>query len=178
MVFDVVAPDGSSMLPDDIRLVMHTNPKTFSISYQKVVERIQTLEGWQEQHWGDAPSDMTFEATTGGFMRLYVGLVSTTGPTPSYQGMPLGGTRRETLARERFLDLLALFKHNGAVYDRNGNIAIQGRVKVLFDGGSWTGVFESFSVSEGVESPYQFSLSAGFKVERESHELLSVRGSR
>jgi len=183
VVFDIIAPDRvTSLLPDDIKLVLHINPTTMKFSYQKVIERAQTKGGFVEFHWGDQPAEIAFEAATGGFMRLYSGLSNVTGPGPSNskilpssaKSSSVGGTRRETIAYDKYLDFLALYKNNGAIYDTYGNIALQGQVRITFDGGSWWGYFNAFSVSEDAQKPYQFTLSAGFSVERERHQLRSV----
>lgn len=182
VVFDIISPDHQmSLLPDDLKMVLHVNPTSMSISQTKVVERIQTLGGFVEQHWGDAPTEISFEMATGGFMRLYTGLTATTGPGPanervmpsSMQAWDINGTRRETIAYDKFLDLLALFHNNGMIYDRRGTIAMQGQIKISFDGMSWFGYFNSFTISETAEQPFSFSLSAGFTVQREEHEFYS-----
>lgn len=179
VVFDVIGPDGeTSLLPNDLKMVLHTNPQNMRVSYQKLVDRQQTLAGFVEAHWGDAPTEMTFEATTGGFVRLYTGLSAVTGTGPSNDKLPagsrgisLGGTRRDTIAYDKFLDFLSLFKNNGSIFDINGNIALQGQVQVAFDGHYWWGWFASFSASENADKPYQFSLSASFTIDREKHFL-------
>ena len=181
VIFDIISPDGvTSMLPDGTRLVLHVNPKSMSISMTKIVERIQTLGGWVEQHWGDAPTEISFEATTGGFMRLYSGLSNVTGPTahntrlpPRMQAMDTGGTRRQTIAYDKYLDLLALFHCNGAIFDADGNIIAQGKIKVSFDGHHYFGWFTQFTVQEEASNPYQFTMSATFTVSHEKHDLKS-----
>jgi len=185
VIFDILAPDGvTSMLPEGMRLVLHVNPKSMSISMTKLIERIQTMGGWVEQHWGDIPSEISFEAATGGFMRLYSGLSNTTGPTfhndrlPSrMQALDTGGTRRQTIAYDKFLDLLALFHCNGAIYDAYGTIITRGKIKCSFDGHHWFGWFSNFTVQEEAEKPYEFSISASFTVESERHEFKSLAGS-
>jgi len=160
VVFDIVAPDfETSLLPDDVKLVLHVNPSSMKITYNKVIERTQTLGGFVEFHWGDGAGEITFEMATGGLMRLYSGLSNITGGTGS---LDVGGTRRDTIAYDKYLDILALFHNNGAIYDVNGNIFLQGAIKVSFDGGIYVGWFNSFSVNEEVSKPYQFGLSAGF----------------
>ena len=104
---------------------------------------------------------------TGGFKRLYTGLSNVTGG-----GEDLGGTRRETIAYDKYLDVLALFHNNGAVYDSTGQIAFQGIIKVSFDGGIYYGWFNNFTVNEDAEQPYMFQLSAQFTV---SHEIMRLR---
>lgn len=162
VVLDILGPDWeTSLLPDDLRMVLHVNPSTMSIQLNRQVERIQTKGGYVEQHWGDSTSEITFDQATGGFMRLYSGLSNTTDPK-------YGGTRRETIAYDKYLDLLALFHHNGSVYDTNGNIVLQGILKVTFDGGVFLGWFQSFSVAESADKAYQFTLNSTFTVHKES----------
>jgi hypothetical protein len=162
VVFDIIAPDGvTSILPDDLKLVLHVNPKSMSVKYQKIIERTQTKSGFVEQHFGDGTQTLDFDMATGGFMRLWTGLSANTSPTMT------GGTRRETLAYNSYLDILALFHNNGSVYDIAGQVALQGKVKVTFDGGVFFGWFTSFTVNETADQPFQFTLSASFEVESE-----------
>lgn len=165
--FDILAPDReTSLLPDEIKLVLHVNPTTMRLNYQKLVSRIQTRGGFVEQHWGDAVEDMNFENATGGFVRLYSGMSNITGGA---QG------RRETISYDRFLDMLALFHENGRVYDANGNIAIQGFLKVSFDGGIHIGWFDTdFTITETAERPYQFALTTRFIIDHEEMQLRST----
>jgi len=161
VIFDILGPDWeTSLLPDDLKLVLHVNPKTMAIKYQRQVERIQTRGGFVEQHWGDQTQNIDFNFATGGFMRLYTGLSNIT-------GTGYGGGRRETIAYDKYLDLLSLFHNNGSVFDSRGNIVFQGIVKVVFDGGVFLGWFTSFSLTESSEKPYQFDLSANFDVHKE-----------
>ena len=181
VIFDIISPDGvTSMLPEGTRLVLHVNPKSMSVNMTKQIERIQTMGGWVEQHWGDIPGEISFEVATGGFMRLYTGLSNVTGPTHHDDRLPAnmraqdtGGTRRETIAYDKYLDLLALFHCNGSVYDADGNIVTQGKIKISFDGHHFFGWFTTFTVQEEAEQPYQFNLSAAFTVEASHHEMKS-----
>jgi hypothetical protein len=168
VVFDILSPDREfSILPAGIKLVLHVNPQSMKFSYTKIIERIQTRGGFVEQHWGRGANDISFEMVTGGFMRLHTGLISMTGG-----GLDLGGTRRDTIAYDKYLDLLATFKNNGAIFDANGNIILQGIIKCSFDGSHYFGWFESFSVSEEAASPYQFKMSTKFTVD---HEVMGLR---
>ena len=184
VVFDIIAPDRvTSLLPNDLKMVLHVNPSSMSINRSKVIERIQTLGGWVEQHWGDAPTEISLEASTGGFMRLYPGLVSSTGSGTAGAKVAPGSMkpiedqkssgRRETIAYDKYLDMLALFHNNGQIYDNDGNVILHGQVKMIFEGHTFYGWFSSFSVSETSDQPYAFELSANFTVQRESHKLYS-----
>lgn len=175
VVLDVLATDlETSLLPDDIKMVLHVNPSTFKLGYQKIIERIQTKGGWVEQHWGEGVRSLSFEMASGGFMRLYTGLSNITGPGPTGDGYDTGGTRRDTIAYDKYLDMLALFHSNGSIYDTRGQIVFQGIIKISFDGGVHFGWFQSFNVSEAAEKPYQFDLSAEFTV---SHEAWTLRST-
>lgn len=170
VIFDIIGPDGvTSLLPEGLRMVLHVNPSEMKFTYSKVTERVQTLGGWVEQHFGEAVDSISCSASSGGFMRLYVGLSGITGGPGS---IDLGGTRRDTLAYDAYLDMMALFHHNGGLYDSRGMPVYHGQVKCSFDGGVWLGWFSEFSVEESADQPYQFKLSWGFTV---AHELMSYR---
>jgi len=169
VIFDVLGPNRvTSLLPQGIKLVLNINPKSMSFSYAKQTNRTQTRGGFVELHWGDAAEEVTFSAATGGFMRLYSGLSNIAGGAGD-QG------RRQTIAYDKYLDLLALFHNNGAIFDRLGNIVQQGYIKMSFDGGVHIGWFDGqFSVTEAAEKPYMFEMSARFIID---HEILSWRSS-
>jgi hypothetical protein len=168
VVFDILAPDmETSILPPDIRMVLHVNPNSMALQYEKAIERIQTKGGYVEQHWGEGSKSIDFTAATGGFKRLYTGLSHITGG-----GIDVGGTRRETIAYDKYLDFLALFHNNGSVYDTTGQIVFQGIIKVLFDGGIYLGWFNNFVVTETAEKGFMFELTASFGIK---HEVLRLR---
>lgn len=161
VVFDVLAPDyETSLLPEGVKLVLHVNPSQLQVKYTRKVERIQTRGGFVEQHWGDDTQQLSLQMATGGFMRLYSGLSSITNPK-------YGGTRRETLAYDSYLDMLALFHNNGSIYDQNQQVIMQGIVKVTFDGGVFLGWFSSFNVTENADKPYQFTMTAEMDISKE-----------
>lgn len=161
VIFDVLGPDyETSLLPDGVKMVLHVNPQSMAVKYQRLVTRIQTRGGFVEQHWGDGPRNITFDAVSGGFMRLYAGLSNIT-------STKYGGNRRETIAYDKYLDFLALFHNNGTVYDVRGNAVFQGIIKVTFDGGVFLGWFTSFQVTEATDRPYLFSLNASFEINKE-----------
>lgn len=176
VVFDILAPDKRrSILPDDIRMVLHVNPRSMRLNYQKIITRIQTKGGFVEQHWGDGLQDINFDFATGGFVRLFSGLSNKTGSIQGGSATTATQGRRETLGYDRFLDLLSLFLGNGAIYDANGNIVLQGYLQVLFEGESYIGWFDAdFSISEAAEQPYQFALTARFIVDEERRTFRST----
>lgn len=165
VVFDILAPDyETSILPEGMKMVMHVNPQSMTINYAKIIERTQTKGGYVEQHWGEGARTIDFNMSTGGFMRLYSGLSNITGGPGAFDA---GGTRRETIAYDKFLDMLALFHNNGSIYDTTGKIVFQGIIKITFDGGIYLGWFSSFNVNEDASKPFQFALTANFLVSEE-----------
>jgi len=168
VIFDILGPDlSTSILPEGLRMVLHANPSSLAFTYSKQIERIPTKGGFVEQHWGEAARSISFSMARGGFKRLYSGMSNITGG-----GHDVGGTRRETIAYDKYLDLLALFHNNGSIYDTSGQIAFQGIIKITFDGGVYLGWFASFNVSEAAEKPFQFDLTAEFTV---AHEVMRLR---
>lgn len=171
VVFDILAPDlETSILPDGVKLVMHVNPQSMALSYAKQISRIQTKGGYVEQHWGEGTRTIEFNMASGGFMRLYSGLSNVTGGPGSFD---TGGTRRETIAYDKYLDMLALFHNNAAIYDTTGKIVFQGMIKITFDGGIYFGWFSNFNVTEDSSKPFMFSMTASFTVD---HEIQLFRG--
>lgn len=174
VIFDIIAPDMvTSVLPEGLQMMLHVNPSTMSVNRSKIVTRTQTQGGFVEAHWGEAPSTISFEMATGGFIRAGVGVMATTGPNSSaignnaYRGRSIGGNRRETIAHDKYMDVLALFHNNGNVTGRNGQIVSTGAIKITYDDGVYLGRFSTFSRLESTDKAYQFALTAEFLVERE-----------
>jgi len=175
VVLDVLAPDRrTSMLPEGVKFVFHVNPNELSINYAKTISRIQTMGGFVEQVWGDDAQEISMSMNSGAFIRPYVGVSAITNPD-------YGGTRRQTIAYDKYLDLLALFHSNGMVYGINGQVIQAGIISLYFDNVIYYGWFTSFTVTESAESPYKLDLQANFTVDTEEHltflpyEDLSVR---
>ena len=158
VVFDILGSDyQTSLLPDDYKMVLHINPTSMKMSSSKVIQRTQTRGGFVEQHWGEGARSISFDMATGGFMRLYTGLSNITGNGGlTNGGYDSGGGRRDTIAYDKYLDLLALFHNNGMVYDDRGEVVFNGAIQVTFDEGTYLGWFNDFSVTESAEKPYQF----------------------
>lgn len=171
VIFDILGPDyETSLLPSGVKMVLHVNPQQMQMKYVRKVDRIQTRGGFVEQHWGDDTQGISFQMVTGAFMRLYSGV---TGNTSN----DFGGNRRQTLAYDAYLDMLALFHNNGSVYDVNGRVVLQGIIKVTFDEGIYFGWFTSFNVTESSDKAYQFSLTADMDIKKELQVWRSVYDS-
>jgi hypothetical protein len=163
-LFQVLSPDRTTLLLPEA-LYLHVNPASLTPTFAEDVQRIQTLGGWVEQHWGQVLTDLSASGSSGAFLNVHTGLTS-------------GPLRRETIAYDKYLDMLALFHNNGSIYDATGKIVFQGSIKITFDGGVYLGWFQAFNVQEAAEKPYQFDLSAEFTVASEVLRLRSAPASR
>lgn len=163
VVIDILGTDWqTSILPDDAKFVFHVNPSNMDINYTKTVSRIQTMGGYVEQVWGTDTTEISMSMQTGAFMRMNSGLSAMTNPD-------WGGTRRDSIAYDKYQDLLALFHNNGAVYGENGQIIRHGIISLYFDQVTYLGWFTTFAVTESAENPYKFDLTASFSVHKEIH---------
>jgi len=151
MAFQITSPldTRKALLPHS--LVMHVNPSSFSESFTKKIERIQTRGGFVEQHYGDEMTTLSAEGVSGAFLNIYTGTASV--------------VRQMTIAWDRYRDLLDLFRNNGSVYDPFGNIVLQGRVMLQYDRGTYLGYFKAFNTSEEDTAPFLFKLDWTFTVQ-------------
>ncbi len=185
VVLDVIAPDKqTSLLPPDLKLVLHVNPQSMNVQYSNSISRQQTEGGFIENHWGKHLQSISFEHATGGFVRLYAGLSNKTGVSAggSLQSSGSEATavqgRRETLAYDSYLDYLALFHHNGMIYDGTGRIVQRGYIKVIFDEGSYLGWFQGdLTMTESVDKAFQISFTSQFEVHEELVRFSTTQGS-
>lgn len=168
VVFDILGPDYKTSMLKNYKMVLHVNPSSMSISYSKVIDRQQTIGGFVEAHFGDGAQTISFDMATGGFVRVYTGVTGTSGRGAST------GYRRQTLAYDSYLNILKLYQNNGAIVDTKGNIVYHGICQIYFDGFYYLGTFNSFSVTDAAEQPYQFQLNAEFTVHQEKMGLRSV----
>ena len=163
VVLDVLASDWeTSVLPDNAKFVFHVNPSSLDINYGKTVSRIQTMGGYVEQVWGHDTTEISLSIKTGAFIRMNSGLSAVTNPD-------MGGTRRDSIAYDKYQDLLALFHNNGALYGENGQVIRHGIISLYFDQVTYLGWFTTFTVAESAEKPYSFDLTANFTVHKEKH---------
>ena len=160
LAFQVVSPFDYRVALLPHALVMHINPSTLSEQHSKKIERVQTLGGWVEFHWGDNLSDISADGSTGSFLNIQTGLSSF--------------NPRETIAHSRFRDLSDLYHHDGSVYDPYGNIVLQGNIMLMYDRGIYIGSFRNFSFEISDAAPYNLTYSWTFKVE---HTIMSIPGS-
>jgi hypothetical protein len=157
IVFGIKSPFGD--LITDFLLILHINPDEMTERKVKKINRTQTKGGWIEYHWGDELDELSATQSTGSFFHAQHGLTG--------EAM----YRRDTIAYDRFKDILDLYQSNGSVQDDDGTILFQGDIIINYAGAGYTekryeGYFNSFSYAEDVTKPWLFSLTWNFKVKR------------
>lgn len=86
--------------------------------------------------------------------------------------------RTRTLAYENIQQLIAIYRNNGMNFNRRPNrngqnyIESVGRVTITYDNFVYRGSFESFSLNEVQEKPFNYEFSFEYKVTR----MIDVRG--
>jgi hypothetical protein len=156
-LFQVLSIDYESILLPEA-MFLHINPTSLSMSYSKNIDRFQTRGGWQEQHFGEQLLDISAEFHTGAFINVDTGLAVL--------------RRRDTIAYEKFEHLVQIFHNNGLVYDTKGNVQYRGRIRLVFEGGTYDGAFRSLSINESATNPFNFTGDFSFRVEKEAINLL------
>lgn len=176
-------------------LELLVNPSTWNINFKKRAKRYKTRRAWIEEYWGDEITEITAEGTTGGFSlhplvhpeaerrrrdQVLAGLFSRRGVRGPQDASEFGFVReaaadRDTEAYQRFRDLLALYKNNGALYDKEGAIIrsdervkppqeSRGSLLMSFRGGLFEGYFSEFNYTEDVAAnPFLFNIGFTFK---------------
>lgn len=133
-------------------LYMHINPNNMKQSFQKKINRYQTFAAQVEEHYGDELDTISCSASTGGFILEDFGLTTM--------------DRSMTKPYFKFQDVLDVYRNNGAIYDKLGQIIKKGVVVMFFDPGTYYGYFESFNFAEDATTPYRFTFEFTFKVEK------------
>ena len=147
IIDDILNPSNS--IPP---LYMQVNPSTFSMSYQKKINRYQTFDAYIEEYWGEELDTVSCNGSTGGFILEDLGL------NTKY--------RTQTKPYFKFQDLVDIYRNNGDTYDDSGRVVKKGNVLLSFDIGSYYGYFENFNYSESGDVPFRFVFDFAFKVER------------
>lgn len=155
MLFQVLSPEGEKLLPE--AMFLHVNPSSLNTTYTKIVERFPTRGGFVEQHFGDQLTDISCDVTSGAFIHVDGGLATQ--------------KRQETIAYEKFHQLVDLFHNNGLVYDTRGNVQYRGWIRLMFEGGVYDGAFRSLNITEMASGPFQFTCDFSFRVEKEVRDL-------
>ena len=154
----------------NVALALYVNPSSVDESMSKIKNTSSTYGGFVEYHWPDDLDSISCSGSTGGFLSPEFGYTAAASRNPGAINGELSG-RRGTLAYERYMDFLELFRSNGMIFDGDGVPRIRGRVIMIYDRGAFTGHFVSFDVNEDDSKPFTFELSWEFKVESTVYKL-------
>lgn len=145
---------------DLIKFVLIINPSSLSIGNVSLSNDVYTRSGWVSTLWGNQQSTISANGSTAGF---YYQPQSSTGITNI--------KRKDSIAFINLLDLMSLFKNNGANFLRDSReedlfksgfsriINVMDTVKVSYDGSEYIGEFISFTLDESAEKPYSLDYS-------------------
>jgi hypothetical protein len=159
-MFCVTEPNSLEPLYE-VALTLKVNPNSLTENMSKSKTVTPSYGGFVEFIWHDDLTSVSATQSTGGF------LSPTLGMTSAQEGLnPDAGSQQQTVAYERYLDFLELFRMNGMVFDGNGLPAIRGKVMMIYDRGVFYGHFSTFEVVEEDEQPFTFDLSWDFKIEK------------
>ena len=166
MLFQITDPHNTPLFP--YLLALHINPQNFEERMMTSKSVAVTRGGFVEWIWPDELDILSASASTGAFIGPDTGLVS--GSDGRISSSTVGGYkatpgRHQTIAWERYQDLLELFHCNGMIFDGNGRPVIRGKVMCVYDRGVYLGHFTTFTVKESDEKAFSFELDWEFKVE-------------
>ena len=147
IVWSVTGLPENIIIPD---LAMKINPTNLSENFQKLINRKRTKGGFIVEHWGDQLDSISATGVTGGFM--------------NERGLT-NENRRDTSAFQSFESLISIYRNNGSIYStRDGSLVAQGSIIMYYDDTIRHGFFETFSVDESPEKPYNIDYQFTFKI--------------
>ena len=131
------------------QLFLRVPPTEITYTYNKEITRTKVRSGWVIERWGDTLLSIEASGTTGMFF--------------------LGdeGVTRENAYRTQsyaeLMELVQIYKNNGMSYSPDhGVIDTVGVVKIQYDGYTYLGSFDAFTLSESAEKPFYFDYSFSF----------------
>ena len=135
-------------------LTLFINPTDFTKGFSKKFSTEFTRSGDKTEHYGEELDSIDASGKTAGFYISGIGL------TRQF--------RRDTAAFQNLMQLYMVYRNNGYIYEVNDprRIAKVGSVLISYDGKTYTGSFDSFSLSESSETPYLMSYNFKFTVRR------------
>ena len=144
--------------------IFYVNPTRIEISASKAKTRIRTRRGYEFQHWGNEPTDISVTGRTGGLGQYdFMG-------NKKYHGDIQKSTAYKVLtALKKLYDEDQGFKANNQASPFILGLTYRGKVYI--------GHFDTFSFTEDAEVPYIFDYSFKFTAEFESKSLISAQQS-
>lgn len=147
-------------------LVMYVNPESFSVSYQHLIsDGDRGRDGFIVEHWGLEQPTISASGKIGG------AYISTVGSNGRAAGGLTRALRRNSAAFQSFMSLYHSYRNNSYIFNDDGKISLLGSVKIFYDDTIYTGTFESFTIQETEDSPFDLSYSFAFTVRFEDKIL-------
>lgn len=140
-------------------LIMYTNFTEFSIAYEQILsDGNKGRDGFIVEHWG--LQQPRFNAS-GHIGATYIHKTDELGRAA---GGVTRALRRGSAAYQSFMSLFQIYKNNGAIYNSHNRIATLGSVKIFYDNTIYTGSFETISVTETEDKPFDLSFAFSFVI--------------
>lgn len=174
-----------------IRLII--NPASVSMNFSRIVNRVQTMTAWVEEHWGEELDTMTFQGSTASFVYgarvlnsyelqqksrtdiLRSNFDAAVGLSPivdrnveneRFIGLTTA-KRRDTVGYQEFrLIFSKIMSTNGLEFDNQGFVKDRKLIQMSYDYAVYRGYIESLDITEDASSPYKFVYTLTFKSEK------------
>jgi hypothetical protein len=164
MTFSTANFDG-----DRISFTLLINPNSLNHGKTSAVYASYTRKGFITQLWGPNQDLLTSTGMTAAFMVDGIGLTST--------------SRRRSFGMKNFFGLLYAYRNNGyqlmdpASGDRLTRVINKVRgIEVNYDGQTFMGHFNNFTLDENAEKPFLFDYNFEFVVSSLSNNYEEIRG--
>jgi len=146
-------------------LILLISPSSLSHGMTKLImDGTFTRSGYVREHWGENLDTISCDGKIGAFYG-----VSTIG---GYKRHPISisrSYRKSSLSYQNLMSLVMLYENNGKVFadfqDRR-RITMVGSIMMFWDGVTYVGNFNSFSISDKEEAPFNLSYSFEFTVSK------------
>lgn len=163
MTFNVVLPPVAlaAGISTPTPLTIFVNPKTWSRSINKKNTNTFTRGGYKSERWGDELEQIDASGEIAGFYTETTGLTRySRSQTPSYGN---------------FMQLVQIFKNNGCVYGTTQELGLPspspktrisdvGFIEIMYGYEIFIGTFDSMTIKESAEKPFNLSYSFTFHV--------------
>lgn len=160
-----------------IKLVLFVNPKDLVIGQQQIASTTYTRRGWVTGVWGNQQATLSASGTSSGFYFIY-----------NKKGGITNRYRRGSPGFINLMDVIGLFKNNGWYFldgtknptlFRDGTsrvISVMDSIKIEYDGSTYIGSFNTFTLNDVAASPYKMDYSFEFIVSSFGLDLQGVDG--
>jgi len=163
----ISAPDINN---NKLQFTMLINPANMNHGKTSTVHAAYTRDGYITQLWGPNQDLLTATGTTAAFMVSGAGLTAV--------------DRRLSMGMHNFFALLYAYRNNGYEFVDPASIrtaftrvinVIHG-IEITYDGQSYLGHFNNFTIDENAEKPFLFDYNFEFVVSSLSNDYNEIRG--